>query len=362
MYGSNPNSYGSLENARRILSQRDDAREDILDCLAKVEKKLQAGSSLNIREEVTGPIADMLFVPGELLSRKIANGMKFTFRYSSKIARDFMMARQEPLDHVWEPQTTRSVVQLSRGAQNVIVGGAYFGDHSLLIATALAKGGICHCFELSDDNLEMLRTNLKDNNVVNVKVNQRALWSVDGTKISLAGADSHASPQEAGANSDDEVYVSQSIDGYIAENKLGQIDVIMLDIEGGEYEALRGATSVLGRDAESAPAVICEIHAAYVDWSSGLAATPMCKLLLDNGYEIFAIRDYQGNDPSAGEVVELVDIDSAVISGPKHGFNLLAVKSRRRLDPAVFSLVNNVSPKLLHHRDQNIHGPLSARA
>ena len=253
-------------------------------------------------------------------------------------------------------------MQLSRGAQNVIVGGAYFGDHSLLIATALAKGGVCHCSRI-------VRRQSRD--VAHQSQGQQCRQRQGKPTRSLVcrryqdqsgWADSHASPQEAGANSDDEVYVSQSIDGYIAENKLGQIDVIMLDIEGGEYEALRGATSVLGRDAETAPAVICEIHAAYVDWSSGLAATPMCKLLLDNGYEIFAIRDYQGNDPSAGEVVELVDIDSAVISGPKHGFNLLAVKSRRRLDPAVFSLVNNVSPKLLHHRDQNIHGPLSARA
>ena len=60
-----------------------------------------------------------------------------------------------------------------------------------------------------------------------------------------------------------------------------------------------------------------------------------------------------------GRKVELVDIDSAVISGPPHGFNLLAVKDRKRLDPAVFSIVKGVSPKLLHHRDQKIHGPLS---
>lgn len=362
MYASNPNSYGSLEGARKILSQNGAARDQILDCLASIEKKLQNGSAVNVREEVTGPIADLLFESGELLTRKISNGMSFSFRYSSKIARDFMMARQTPLDHVWEPQTTKAVVALSKGAKNVIVGGAYIGDHSLLIARSMARDGVCHCFELSDDSLEMLRMNLKNNHISNVKINQLALWSVDGVKIELAGEDSHASPQIADKDTTAPHFVSSSIDNYAQKNKLDQIDVVMLDIEGGEFEALLGAKSVMARPVASAPAIICEIHAAYVDWSAGLRTTPLCQLMIDNGYEIFAIRDYQGNDPSAGEIVELVDIDSAVISGPKHGFNLLAVKSRDRLDPAVFSIVNNVSPKLLHHRDPKIYGPLTVRA
>jgi hypothetical protein len=49
--------------------------------------------------------------------------------------------------------------------------------------------------------------------------------------------------------------------------------------------------------------------------------------------------------------VELIDIDSAVIDGRLHGFNLLAVKSRARLSPDAFRIVHGVSPKLLKHRD-----------
>jgi hypothetical protein len=47
-----------------------------------------------------------------------------------------------------------------------------------------------------------------------------------------------------------------------------------------------------------------------------------------------------------------------VIGGPPHGFNLLAVKMRARLDAAVFRIVHGVSPKLLHHRDPRIFAPL----
>jgi FkbM family methyltransferase len=360
MYAKNPNSYGSLTGARQFLKDRPDMRDELLDCIARIEKQAQAGSSTNVREEVTGPLVDLLFAPDELLKRTLADGTSFTFRYSSKIARDFVMARQPRLDHVWEPQTTKTVVALSRGKSQVIIGGAYFGDHAILVGKTLGPAGLCHCFELASDNIAMLSQNARDNGLANIRIIQQALWSRDGAAITLSGSDSHASPQEAEGDAvDNNQFISRTIDSYVAEQQLTDVDVIMLDIEGGEHDALVGAAGALSADNHRAPAVISEIHGAYTDWSQGLRATPQCALLISHGYEVFAIRDYQGNDPSAGDIVELVDIDSAVIAGPRHGFNLLAVKSRTRLDPAVFRIVANVSPKLLHHRDQAIHGPLT---
>lgn len=361
MYSKNPLSYGSLEKARRLLAEHPQARNKLLDCLVEIEKSIQKGSDSNVREDLTGPITDMLFDNGVLLSRRVSNGMTFHFRYSSKIARDFMLARESAPDHVWEPQTTRSIVALADGKQNVIVGGAYFGDHALYIAEALAAGGGCHCFELSSDNIEMLTRNLAENSIKNVKVNQEALWSLDDARIALDGADSHASPKAADPHSTIGTFTSRTIDRYVAVNGLTQVDAILLDIEGGEYDALLGAAKTLAAPAESAPALICEIHRHYVDWTTGLRNTPLCKLLIENGYEVFAIRDYQGNQAMANPTVELIDIDSAVIDGPPHGFNLLAVKSRDRLDPKVFKIVHGVSPKLLHHRDPKIFAPLTTR-
>jgi FkbM family methyltransferase len=359
-YSENPRSYGSLAAARALLASHPVQRDKLLDCLVEIEKLIQASSSANVREDLTGPIVDLLFENGELLQRTVVGGMTFNFRYSSKIARDFMLARGRLPDHVWEPQTTRSVVALSKGKTGVLIGGAYIGDHALYAARMLSAGGTCHCFELSSDSLELLHSNLKTNNITNVKVNQEALWSVDGAKIVLAGEDSHASPQLADGATAGASFTSRSIDKYVANAGLKHLDLVMLDIEGGEYEALKGAQELLRQPAETAPAVIVEIHRAYVDWSAGLPTTPLCKILLDNGYEVFAIRDYQGNEAVDPPHVELVDIASAVISGPPHGFNLLAVKSRARLSPDTFRIVHGVSPKLLKHRDPAIFAPLAS--
>lgn len=359
VYASNPKSYGNLDSMRRFLEENPDARDEIIACLVGIEQRLQSKSELNLREVLSGPIVDLLFEEGAALSRTVSNGSTFHFRYSSRIAREFIMAQEKTPDHVWEPQTTRSVVALAKGGTNVLVGGAYFGDHSIFISQNLAQGGRCHCFELSAENVSMLRKNIEANNVSNIVVNQDALWSTDGAKIELAGDDSHASPSEA-TGEGGKTYLSRSIDSYVREQNLDKLDVIMLDIEGGEFAVLQGAKETLSRPAESAPALICEIHRNYADWTNGLRTTPLCALMIDHGYEVFAIRDYQGNQPMAGHFVELVDIDSAVVSGPPHGFNLLAVKTRSRLDPEVFRIVHDVSPKLLFHRDPKIHAPLSS--
>ena len=357
-YANNPRSYGSLATARALLAKHPTARDKIIDSLVSIEGDLRVGADINIREELTGPLVDILFEHRENLTRRVANGTVFNFQYSSKIARDFVMARGAEPDHVWEPQTTRAATVLSRGARNVIVGGAYFGDHALFIAQALRPGGVCHCFELSGESLRMLGTNLEANGIANVRANQEALWSEDGVRIELSGADSHASPRLAAAAGAAPTFASRTIDRYAEINRLDEIDLILLDIEGAEHAAIQGAQRVLSRSPQSAPVVICEIHRQYSDWSEGLRRTPLCARLIEQGYEVLAIRDYQGNEGRMLDVVELVDIDSAVIDGPPHGFNLLATKARGRLDPSVFRIVHNVSPKLLHHRDPRIHAPL----
>lgn len=358
MSAENPMSYGSLESVFRFLKAHPGKRQLFIDHLVKIEPFLQADTDSNIREQVTGPIVDAMFEEGEQLSKTIESGLKYEFRYSSKIARDFLMASSEKPDHVWEPQTTKALLALAKSSKAVLIGGAYFGDQALLIANALGSSGHCYCFELSSANMGMLQNNVAINGIKNLSVHQLALWSEDDRNINLTGLDSHASPQEAGINSTGTLFKSKTIDRFCKERGVSQLDIIMLDIEGGETAALQGAKNILSQPSSTAPAVICEIHSSYVDWTKGLRSTDLVETLLQHGYEVFALRDYQGNEPMRGKPVELVEIDTAVIAGPPHGFNLLAVKSRKRLDPAIFRICNHVSPKLLHHRDPAIFAPL----
>ena len=67
----------------------------------------------------------------------------------------------------------------------------------------------------------------------------------------------------------------------------------MLDIEGSEFQVLKGAKLLLGE--KNPPNIIFEVHRKYVNWDKGLEKTKICKFLIIRGYTIFAIRDFQSN-------------------------------------------------------------------
>ncbi len=259
----------------------------MIEALRKIELVLEL-PGVEIREHVTGPVLDAMY-PGEpLVTKVLDDGTSFTARYTSKIIRDFVLAAERP-DHVWEPQTTKAALHFAKTANTVIVGGAYIGDHAIPMARVMKGKGVVHCFEPSP-NADLLELNAKANGLENVLINRVGLWSNDETQLALVGDDSHAYPVIAGPGQKG-AFEAVSIDGYGARQKLEKVDFILLDIEGGELEALTGSQRYLSQPPGQAPAILFEVHRSYTDWTNGLAATPIVQLLARHGYKIFALRD-----------------------------------------------------------------------
>jgi hypothetical protein len=128
----------------------------------------------------------------------------------------------------------------------------------------------------------------------------------------------------------------------------------MLDIEGSEYEVLKGAVNQLSNK-ELYPNIVFEIHSSYVDWSKGLLNTPIFELLTSHGYTMYCIRDFQANFDMVNKAIELIKPEETVLEGPKHGFNVLAIKDSEILNNPLFKFVSNVSPKYILHKSPLIH-------
>jgi FkbM family methyltransferase len=239
-------------------------------------------------------------------------------------------------------------------AKEVLIGGAYFGDHAILIAKQINGRGTVHCFEMNAGNAALLKANAEQNSLGNIRINIQGLWSKPGLGISLAdGQDSHASSHiDMRSNT-----ATETIDRYCGEMDISKLDLILLDIEGAEEEALKGAENFLKLPKDQAPILVYEIHRSYVDWSNGLRNTHLINWLADFGYESFALRDYQTNFSMAGKPIELVTLDDIYLEGPPHGFNMVAVKDRGVLKSPNIKFVSGVSPKLHFHRDPRWHSP-----
>lgn len=350
-----------IETALAALGKDEQTRAKIIEVLMDAEKRL-ARLDFDVREVVTGPIVDALHEADEKLVKRLSHGIDFNFRYRSKIARDFVMSKVAVPDHVWEPQTTRLLLHLAKGVRDVVIGGAYCGDHAILLAKSLkAGGGMVHGFEPNPDQMSMLRLNAEANHLDNMRFQQLGVWNEDDSSLVLFGDDSFAHAEVADAAHADS-FKTITLNTYGRLQGLTQVGLIMLDIEGAELNALRGASDFLSQDAPSAPNIVFEIHSEYVDWSQGLEKTEIGQLLVGHGYELFCVRDYQSNEPMPETIVELVPAASAYLEGPPHGFNMLAIKNADAVlsDKDTFRIVPNVSPKLLRHRDPKLHQPVVA--
>jgi hypothetical protein len=175
----------------------------------------------------------------------------------------------------------------------------------------------------------------------------------------LEGDDSFASPERAKSKNDPDAFPTITLNSYGNQNNINRFQVIMLDIEGVELAALKGADHYLKQPAGEAPHLIFEVHRHYVDWSDGLENTEIIRYLRDKGYSLFAIRDYQSNMPMGDQPIEIIKPEDAYLDGPPHGFNMLGTKDENILDPGLFRLCSGVSPKLLIHRDPRLHQPLN---
>src|SRR5690349_12426557 len=136
-----------LFDALRTIGRSEALRAKVLELCREIENGNEL-SVATVREEVTGPIVDALHSGEDVLRKRLSNGLIFDFYYRSNIARDLVLAPNEALDHLFEPQTTKLLMHLSKGSKQVLIGGAYAGDHVIQVARALAEtGGQVHAFE-----------------------------------------------------------------------------------------------------------------------------------------------------------------------------------------------------------------------
>lgn len=313
---------------------------------------------VDVREEITGPLADALFDDDQVVRKTLSSGVAFEFLYRSKIARDFVMSQPETPDHAWEPQTSRLLVNLAKRAAQVVIGGAYFGDHAVLIAREIAPhGGVVHAFEPNGEQRAMLTRNAERNGLANIRARPEGLWSDSSTNLKLVGYDSFASAEvaEAGAEGG---FRTVTVADYLTAAGVDRLDLIVVDIEGAELGALRGAEPFLRRPPGEAPNIVFEVHRHYVDWSRGLLETEIARLLTGHGYRLYALRDFNSNYDLAGRPIELIPADAVYLEGPPHGFNMVAVKDPAIFETAAYRMVRDVSPKLLRHKDPALHHPV----
>ena len=174
---------------------------------------------------------------------------------------------------------------LSMRSRVVIDIGAHYGFYTL-IAAKYCKG-VVYAFEPSMDNFKILKRNVEENSLNNVKLYRIALGDqclealLAIPKHGMSGENTLTNPKKALKS--EKVLVKRFDDIALSEG-LKSVDLVKIDVEGFELRVLKGFGDYLSK----ANSIICEIHPRMM-LRIGDNVSDIYKLLMNHGFRIYQL-------------------------------------------------------------------------
>lgn len=191
----------------------------------------------------------------------------------------------------YEPDVTKGIQDCCRPGMIVMDVGAHIGYFTILMGQSVGVYGRCISFEPLSENFESICLSVSKNRLRNICVEQMALGGQLGkTKFKIndnrtMGRLGHLVPHqdEVSFSRFEDVPIS-TLDGYVSEHQVDKIDFIKLDIEGGEWDFVKGAKSTISKNR---PVILVEVHTfAPVETH----ARPFIRELLYLDYDVLDIQ------------------------------------------------------------------------
>jgi FkbM family methyltransferase len=233
----------------------------------------------------------------------------------------------------WEPNVQLALRDLCKPGEVVFDAGANAGGLTQVMSRLVGPRGVVCAFEASPRIVDKTQLNVVVNGCSNVQVYHRAVHARSGERMKIYHG-SHLNDSLYNEGDQYSFVETIAIDDFCDHMKLWPA-VIKFDVEGGEFDALKGALRVIE---SHRPALILE-QAASDDRSLRLLASlGYWTIDLANYNRVESAADY----PSGSSVRNVLSIDSSRANGtpfrPPIERNLQAV-----LSPADFSVSDNGS-------------------
>lgn len=158
---------------------------------------------------------------------------------------------------LWEPQTTELLHRHLRPGDTFWDIGANAGYHSVFASRAVGPSGMVVAYEPDPSVAAILRRQLEHNGGLNVRIREAAIG--DEVGLGAFGRSDNCLMSALGENGGSAGTIRVPITTLDAEEEaFGSPDVIKMDIEGGELDALRGGIRLLS--SRKPPRILLSTH------------------------------------------------------------------------------------------------------
>jgi len=173
---------------------------------------------------------------------------------------------------------------IARPGMHVFDVGANRGVTAVALAKAIGSDGHVYALEPVPEYYRQLKENLSLNRADNVSAYPLALGDRSGRIRFYKHGGGSGIVQTEGA---EPLWVyATTAAHFIADRRIGRIDLLSMDCEGSELRVLEGARQVLQKDH---PQIFCEIHREYLD-ELGQSVDDVAEFLRDLGYDLRPLR------------------------------------------------------------------------
>lgn len=160
---------------------------------------------------------------------------------------------------LYEPDLTALVLSRVRPDMSFVDVGANIGYYSLLSSRLVAPTGHVYAFEPDPTAYQYLVRNLAKNACANVTPRELAVTEATGTARFTRNQLERGYVNGSSAGSPSSISVgTTSLDAYFSEIHWPRVDIIKLDVEGGEHSALLGMRQTIQRN--PAASLIMELN------------------------------------------------------------------------------------------------------
>ncbi len=150
---------------------------------------------------------------------------------------------------VLEPLERDLLEKLVRPGMTVVDIGANIGIYTLLFARWVGPGGRVLAFEPDPDNFALLQKNIRQNGYGNVTVYPFAVSNRIGTsKLFVSNINRGDNRLRPFRDQDTILEIKITTLDAVTADVSGPVDLVKMDIQGGEYEVLEGMTRTLKRN------------------------------------------------------------------------------------------------------------------